>query len=262
MNFVDTHAHMYLPAFQQENGLQVSRCLKAQVNKVVLPNVDMESMIEMKVSCKAFPDFYFPTVGLHPCDVRPDYKEVLEDLSGLGFSEGFFGKEGVAIGETGLDYYWDITFKKEQQAALEIQIDWAIERQLPLILHTRNSMSDAIAIVKNQKVNGMKVIFHCFGGNVDEAKEIIAMDGFYLGIGGTVTYKNSTLPEILKEIPLDKIVLETDAPYLPPVPYRGKQNESSYIPIIAEKLAYIYRCDLAEIAAITTQNAKMIFGWE
>lgn len=262
MSFVDTHAHMYLPTFQQENGLQVGRCLKAGVNKVVLPNVDMESMIQMQEACKAFPDFYFPTVGLHPCDVRPDFKDVLQDLSELGFSEGFFGKNVVAIGETGLDYYWDITYKKEQQEALVIQIEWAIEKQLPLILHTRNSMRDAIDIVKSHYAVGLKGIFHCFGGSVEEAMEITSMEGFYLGIGGPVTYKNSTLPEVLTAVPLNKIVLETDAPYLPPTPYRGKQNESSYLPLIAEKLAYIYRCDVEEIAAVTTENANNIFGWK
>lgn len=260
MMFVDTHAHMYMPKFMQENGAHVQRCLQAGVNKVVLPNVDMESLYQMQESCKAYPAFFFPTVGLHPCDVRTDFEEVLKDLFEIGFSEDFFPNRIVAIGETGLDYYWDITFKNEQKAALRIQIEEAAKRNLPLILHTRNSVQDTIDIVKKTYQPGLKGIFHCFSGTQEEAVQITALDGWYIGIGGTVTYKNSTLPTWLPQIPLEKIVLETDAPYLPPVPYRGKRNESSYIPIIAAALAEIYAVDIATIARQTTANAFNIFG--
>jgi TatD DNase family protein len=177
----------------------------------------------------------------------------------LEIAESWLQKEKFsAIGEIGLDYYWDTTFVSEQKEAFNLQMDWALSLQLPIIIHTRESIQDGIDMVRAKQNGNLQGIFHCFGGSAEEAKQIIDL-GFYLGIGGVATFKKSSLPEILKDIPLEHIVLETDAPYLAPVPYRGKRNESSYIPIIGTKIAEIKNCSVEEVAAITTQNAERIF---
>jgi TatD DNase family protein len=258
--FIDSHAHIYQPTFHGDITEVIERCQEAGVKKIILPNIDIETLDRVLELSSAYPDICLPTVGLHPCDVKENYLEVLEEMKPWAYQpECFPEKKIYAIGETGLDYYWDTTFKEEQKAALRMQIAWALELDLPIILHTRNSIQDTIDIIREQHDGRLRGVFHCFSGTLNEAQQIISMENFYLGIGGTLTYKNSQLPEVLKEIPLEKIMLETDAPYLSPVPYRGKRNESSYIPIIAERLAEIKRVTLGEVAQLTTANAEALF---
>jgi len=252
--FIDTHTHLYDAQFDEDRPEMIARALAAGVERMYLPNCDSGTLAAMQQLCAAFPDHCFPMMGLHPCSVKEDYKKELE----LVQHELKTGKY-VGVGEIGLDYHWDTTFVAEQQEAFRLQTDWAIALDLPIIIHTRKSLEDGIAIVREKQQGSLKGIFHCFGGTVEEAKEIIEL-GFYIGIGGVLTFKNSTLPETLSQIDLRHIVLETDAPYLAPVPYRGKRNESAYIPLIAHKLAETKNCPVETVAAITSENARKLFG--
>jgi TatD DNase family protein len=261
--FVDTHSHLYQPAFDADMEAVVQRALDMGVYAIILPNIDLSSLPRVLRMSQQFPGICLPTVGLHPCDVKEDWEKVLQELRKWAFHPEVFPKGRIyAIGETGLDYYWDITFKEEQKQALIEQIQWSKELHLPIILHTRNSVQDTIDIVKENHDSRLTGVFHCFSGNLEEAKQIVEMDNFYLGIGGTLTYKNSTLPDILKQVSLDRILLETDAPYLTPVPHRGKRNESSYIPLVAAKLSEVLGISLEEVAQKTSENAERLFGFE
>ena len=254
MNFVDTHTHLYDEQFDNDRTEAIKKAIEAGVNKMFLPNCNSETIEGMLHLSKQFPDSCYPMMGLHPCYVKDNYKDELgiveEHLNNGKFS---------AVGEIGLDYYWDTTFKNKQIEAFETQIDWALQHDLPIVIHTRNSLRDGIDIVKKKQNGNLKGVFHCFGGSLQEAHQIIDI-GFYLGIGGVVTFKNSKLGDTLKEIELQHIVLETDAPYLAPTPYRGKRNESSYIPLVAEKLVDVYNLTLKDIADVTTSNALKLFS--
>jgi len=252
--FIDTHTHLYDAQFDEDRPEMIARALAAGVERMYLPNCDSGTLAAMQQLCAAFPDHCFPMMGLHPCSVKEDYKKELK----LVQHELETGKY-VGVGEIGLDYHWDTTFVADQQEAFRLQTDWAIALNLPVIIHTRKSLEDGIAIVREKQQGSLKGIFHCFSGTVEEAKEIIEL-GFYIGIGGVLTFKNSTLSETLSQIDLRHIVLETDAPYLAPVPYRGKRNESAYIPLIAHKLAGIKNCPVEAVAAITSENARKLFG--
>ena len=252
--FIDTHTHLYDAQFDEDRPEMIARALAAGVERMYLPNCDSGTLAAMQQLCAAFPDHCFPMMGLHPCSVKEDYKKELK----LVQHELETGKY-VGVGEIGLDYHWDTTFVADQQEAFRLQTDWAIALNLPVIIHTRKSLEDGIAIVREKQQGSLKGIFHCFSGTVEEAKEIIEL-GFYIGIGGVLTFKNSTLSETLSQIDLRHIVLETDAPYLAPVPYRGKRNESAYIPLIAHKLAEIKSCPVEMVAATTSENARKLFG--
>lgn len=254
MIFTDTHAHVYSEEFLVDVDECFKRTLFNGVSRVFVPNIDVDSIEPIKNVCKKYKHNYFPMMGLHPCSVAEDYKAKLQLIYNELISDKYY-----AVGEIGMDLFWDITtFEIQKQAFIE-QANWAIKFDLPVSIHSRNSTKELIKIIKEEKLTQLRGVFHCFSGDEEEANELISM-GFYLGIGGVVTYKNSSLPEILKRIGIDKLVLETDAPYLPPVPYRGKRNETSYIPVIAEKLAQIFDITLNEIAEITTNNSKKIFG--
>lgn len=253
---IDTHAHSYDEVFVEDLAEVVNRSLDNGVKKVFMPNVDMESIEHMFDLYKRFPGHFYPMMGLHPCYVKADFKEVLKQMETLLKERR---SEIFGIGETGLDYYWDTTYVEQQKESLLKHINWSFEYDLPLILHTRNSIPDTIELVKSNYRKGLRGIFHCFSGNLEEAQSILEMEDFYLGIGGTVTYKNSHLPELLKQVSLERLVLETDAPYLPPVPYRGKRNESSYLLLVASKIAENKEVPVEEVARITTQNALKIF---
>lgn len=258
--WIDTHSHIYQPVFDEDIEELIQRCLNQNVQKIVLPNIDVESLHRVEALSHRFPEICLPTVGLHPCDVKENFREELKKMGNSAFyADGFPYQKIYAIGETGLDYYWDITFKEEQKEALKIQIQWAKQLQLPIILHTRNSVQETIDIIREHHDKNLRGVFHCFSGNLEEARQIIELEGFYLGIGGPLTYKKSVLPDIISEIPLEKIVLETDAPYLPPDPYRGKRNESSYIPIIAQKMAEVKNCTVEKVQFTSTQNAIELF---
>lgn len=252
---IDTHAHLYAKAFDADRKEMVARAL-LDLSHLFLPNVDLESIEGMHALAAAYPQHCFAMMGLHPCSVDGEWKATLAAIEShlRNGSVRYYG-----IGETGLDYYWDKTWVQEQKLALEVQANWAKEMALPLILHCRDSMDDVIAMMQQAQDGRLRGIFHCFTGTALQAQQIIDA-GFLLGIGGVVTYKNSGLAEALAAVPLSHLVLETDAPYLTPVPYRGKRNESAYIRFVAEKLSEIKEAPLAEVARITSANALQLFG--
>jgi TatD DNase family protein len=252
MKLIDTHCHLYLEDFKNDLSEIIQRTKENHVEKIFLPAIDSETHQSLIKLCEVQPGI-LPMMGLHPCSVKENFEEELKIAVGhLNSGIKFYG-----IGETGLDYYWDVSFKEQQIVAFERQIHWAIDENLPVIIHSRKSTADCIASVA--KFNGKaKGIFHCFGGTVEEARQIIEL-GFYLGIGGVVTYKNSGLKEILQQLSLDNLVLETDAPYLTPVPHRGKRNEPSYLKLICESVAAVFGKTAEEVAEVTSRNALSVF---
>lgn len=253
MDFIDTHSHFYLPDFDNDRESVFSDCIKADVKTLLLPNIDKNSIAPMINVCKQFPNHCFPMLGLHPSDVKENYKEELNTILNH-YKENTF----VAMGEIGIDLYWDKTFVREQEIVFRQQIDFAINHNLPIVIHSRKSFAEILSILNDYKGTILKGVFHCFSGDLNQAKKVIEK-GFYLGIGGTITYKNSGIQEIVKEISLNHLLLETDAPFLPPVPHRGERNQSSYIPIIAAKIAAIKNASIESVAEITTINAKKLF---
>jgi TatD DNase family protein len=251
---IDTHCHLYLSEFNNEIDAFINRAKENGVEKIYLPAINSETTDALLSLEDKHPDICVAMIGLHPCYVKSDFTNELKKVEDLLSQRKF-----VAIGECGLDFYWDKTFVKEQYLALEQQIEWALQYNLPIILHTRNATQETIDVIKKYKGSNLKGIFHCFGGTIEEAKQIIDL-GFYLGIGGVVTYKNAGLDLVLKEINLDNIVLETDAPYLSPVPNRGKTNEPANLKIIAEKIASIKNTSYNLVAEITSRNAERLFG--
>lgn len=252
--FIDTHTHLYDGADIAAQDAHIQRAIAAGVHKMYMPNCDATTIAGMLAISERFPDHCYPMIGLHPCYVKEHFREELAVVE-RELARGIY----VAVGEVGLDYYWDRNFDKEQKIAFERQIDLALQYRLPVIIHSRSSTKECIDIVARKQNGNLTTIFHCYSGTLEEAKRICELGG-YLGIGGVVTYKKTNLPDILREIPLSHVVLETDAPYLAPVPYRGKPNESTYIPIIAEKVAEVYGISLEELAKATTANAEKIFG--
>lgn len=253
MELIDTHCHLYDPALAEDIENVIQRAQAAGVSRFYLPAIDRQTETSMLVLEKRYPEICFAMQGLHPCSVKQDVDEAMKHIE-----QSLAGRQFAAIGETGLDFYWDRTFEKEQYRAFHQQIEWGLSMDLPIIIHSRDSIGQTLAVVRDHQKGNLRGIFHCFNEDEKVAKEIVEL-GFFLGIGGTVTYKKSKVPEALKNIPLENIVLETDAPYLPPVPFRGKRNESSYLVYVAEKLAEIKGIDLKEVAAITTANAIKIF---
>lgn len=254
MKLIDTHTHLYLKEFSNDIDEVIDRAEKQGVHKFLLPAIDSSEITALFNLEKKFPGKCIAMAGLHPCSVKENYKEELAVVEKLLTQRKF-----AAIGETGLDFYWDKTFIKEQYESLTIQAEWALQYNVPLVLHTRNAMQETIDVIKSYSEKGLRGIFHCFSGTLQNAKGIIDM-GFYLGIGGVITYKNSGLAEIIKDTDLKYIVLETDAPYLTPVPYRGKRNESSYLKYIVEKIAAIKNISVEEVAHQTSKNAEDIFS--
>lgn len=252
MTFTDTHTHIYDERLVADAG-QIQRAIDAGVTRMYMPNCDSGTIDGMLQLADQWPANCLPMMGLHPCYVKENYKEELAIVTDWLAKRKFH-----AVGEIGLDYYWDMTFKEQQHAAFEVQIDLALQYDLPIVIHSRESTQDCIDVVRKKQNGKLKGIFHCFSGTLEEAKQITAL-GFYLGIGGVVTYKKSTLPDVVREIALEHIVLETDAPYLAPVPYRGKRNESSYIPVIAAAIAEVKTIPIEEVAAVTTANSEKIF---
>ncbi len=254
MIFTDTHCHLYSEEFTADIDTVVQHAENEGVQKFYLPAIDSTVTEAMLALENCFPGKCIAMMGLHPCYVKENYKLELEAVNNWLKQRKF-----AAVGEIGLDYYWDKTFVKEQEEAFRMQIEWAIQYKLPIVIHTRNAMQETINIVKEYVPKGVRGIFHCFSGSYESAKEIIKA-GFYLGIGGVVTYKKAGLAEVLEQIDLQYLVLETDAPYLTPVPFRGKRNESSYLKYIAARLAEIKNVPVEEVAAVTTANAQKIFG--
>jgi len=255
MTYIDTHAHLFAEEFDSDRTETVQRAVSAGVQKLFLPNIDSSSIAAMLALEQQFPENCFAMMGLHPCSVNEKYLEELKVV------EDWFSKRKFrAVGEIGMDYHWDKTFISQQKDAFAKQIDLAKKYNIPIVIHQRECFDDAFEIVRSKSDNNLKGVFHCFTGTIEEADKIISLGGFKLGIGGAVTYKNSKLPEVLKQIDLKHLVLETDSPYLPPVPHRGKRNESSFITFVAHKIAEAKGVSVDEVAMATTQNAEEIFG--
>jgi TatD DNase family protein len=251
---IDTHTHLYSDEFATDIDAVITRAQQDNVQKFYLPAIDSNSLEAMLALEKKYPGVCISMMGLHPCYVK---KNVNDELAIV--EKWINDRDFVAIGEIGLDFYWDKTFVEQQRKAFETQMEWALAKNWPIVIHTRNAMQETIEMVKPFAKRGLRGIFHCFSGSKESAEQIIGM-GFHLGLGGVLTYKNAGVAEAVKDIPMEYLVLETDAPYLAPVPYRGKTNEPAYMIEVAKKLADIKSIPLHEIAAITTSNAEKLFG--
>jgi len=256
MHIVDTHTHLYLEDFKEDIAQVIERAKQLGVQKFYLPNIDSSSIDDLLHLEQQFPNVCIAMMGLHPCSVKENFKQELQLV------EQWLGKRTfAAVGEIGLDYYWDKTFIPQQKEAFELQIEWALQYDIPIVIHSRDSMQDCIELVKQNQNGKLRGIFHCFGGSIEEAKQIMDLN-FLMGIGGVVTYKKAGLAEVLAHIPLSSLVLETDAPYLTPVPFRGKRNEPSYLKYVVEKVAEAKNASVEEVAKITSANAQNLFEKE
>jgi TatD DNase family protein len=256
MNYlIDTHAHLYADQFKDDRKEMIERAFAQNVQKLFLPNIDLESIDGMLALEEEYPGQCYAMMGLHPCSVDANYVTVLDEMRAWLDKRPF-----VAVGEIGLDYYWSMEFVKEQKDAFRQQCRWAIELDLPIVIHARDSLDDLIQIVGEEKKDDrLRGIFHCFGGTLEQAQKIMDL-GFWMGLGGVLTFKKANLGAVVEHIPLESLVLETDAPYLTPTPYRGKRNESAYVALVAEKLAEVKGITVDEVAEVTTANALEIFG--
>ncbi len=250
---VDTHAHIYTDDYADDRDQVIARALENGVGKILLPNIDASSAHQVMDTVRAYPGVCFPMMGLHPTSVTPDYKKELDRIHDWFERVVFCG-----VGETGIDLYWDRSFLVQQEDVFREHLRIARRLKLPVVIHVRDSFPEVFAILEKEQDGTLTGIFHCFSGTAAEAEKIMNA-GFFLGIGGVVTYKSSTLPGVLQTVPLEYLVLETDAPWLTPVPFRGKRNESSFLPYVADKLAFLYHCTPQEVARITTANARKIF---
>ena len=254
MIFTDTHTHLYYEQDAEKQAQLMERCFENDVNRLFLPNVDVKSIAMIDDLVKKYPENCFAMAGLHPCDVKEDYLAVLEEIY-----NSISGRKIYAIGEIGIDLYWDKTTLEFQQDAFRKQIGWAKDLGLPIVIHCREAFNEVFEVLESERDEKLRGIFHCFTGNVEQANQAIDLN-FHLGIGGVVTYKKAGLDVVLSEISLHNLVLETDSPYLAPVPFRGKPNESSYLIYIAQKLSDSYGVSVEEIANVTTENSKKVFG--
>jgi len=254
MTFTDTHTHLYYEQDAEKQAQLMERCFENDVNRLFLPNVDVKSIAMIDDLVAKYPENCFAMAGLHPCDVKEDYLSNLEEIY-----SSIQNRKIYAIREIGIDLYWDKTTLAIQQDAFRTQIAWSKKLGLPIVIHCREAFDEVFELLESERDEKLRGIFHCFTGNVAQAEQAIDLN-FYLGIGGVVTYKKAGLDVVLSEIPLANLVLETDSPYLAPVPFRGKPNESSYLIYIAQKLADIYGVSVEEIANVTTENSKKVFG--
>ena len=254
MILTDTHTHLYYETDPEKLSDLMQRSLDNKVCRLFLPNVDSESIPLVFGLSERYPNHCFPMLGLHPCDVKANYKAELDSIS-----KEIAQRKVYSIGEIGIDLYWDKSTLSIQQEAFRTQIDWAKNSDLPIVIHCREAFDEIFEILNELKDDKLRGIFHCFSGTLEQAHQVIGL-GFYLGIGGVLTYKNSGLDKVIQDVSLEHLVLETDSPYLTPVPFRGKPNESSYLVYIAQKLADLKQVSLHEIAEVTTQNSRMVFG--
>ena len=255
MHLIDTHTHLFAQQFDEDRTEVVQRAIDSGVEQMLLPNIDSNTIQSMMDLCAAFPKNCYPMMGLHPCDVKETYLEELAVVEKWLEKGGF-----VAVGEIGIDLYWDKSTLAIQQDAFRKQIELAKKHQLPIAIHVRDSFNEVLEIIDELNGETLAGVFHCFTGTVSQAQHIINYGDFKLGVGGVVTFKNAGVDKTLANISLEHLILETDSPYLAPMPYRGKRNESSYVPLIAQKLADIYGIEVAEVAKITTQNAQTLFS--
>jgi len=256
MQFIDTHSHLYSSQFDEDRTQAINEAISAGVSTILLPNISSEYTKGMLELCDEFPENCFPMMGLHPCDVNEDNI----DAELLHVEQELAKGKYIAVGEIGLDLYWDKTKLEIQKKAFIHQIELAKKHKLPIAIHVRDSFTEAIEIVEKLNDENLRGVFHCFTGSVEDAQRVINLGNFYLGIGGVLTFKNSGLDKTIVDIELQHLILETDAPYLAPTPFRGKRNESKYIVNIAEKLAEVQQIEIEDVAKITTLNAKKLFG--
>jgi len=254
MVLTDTHTHQYYQTDLQKRAEQMQRCFDNGVTRLFLPNVDSASIPLVFDLVKTYPENCFAMLGLHPCDVKENWQDELKTIK-----EAIPTHKIYAIGEIGIDLYWDKTTLDIQIEAFKIQIGWAKELKLPIVIHCRNSYDEVLQVLNEEYNENLRGILHCFTGNLEQANKLIDL-GFYLGIGGVITYKNSGLDKVVEQVDLKHIVLETDSPYLTPVPFRGKPNESSYLTYVAEKVADLHQMPVEKVAEITTENSKVVFG--
>jgi TatD DNase family protein len=253
---IDTHSHIFSEEFKEDLSEVIARAKEIGVEKIFMPNIDDTSVEDMLNVCQAYPDYCFPMIGFHPTSVEgPDAIYKVREMK----KRLVEGHPYIAVGEVGLDLYWDKTWLKEQQLILDEQIQWALEWNLPLVIHCREAFPELFQVLEPYKHTELTGVFHSFTGTVDEARELMDYSRFMIGINGVVTFKKSTLPEVLQEVPLTKLVLETDSPYLAPVPFRGKRNETSYVKRVAVKLAELYGREIGEVERQTTENALKVF---
>ena len=255
MTFTDTHTHLDGDEFKADLPDVIGRAKAQGVGRVLVPAIDLKSVDTVLAVCRQFPGYAFPMIGLHPEEVKADWETQLRQLKAR-FTEASF----IAIGEVGLDFYWDRTFEREQLLAFEAQVEWAVETQLPLMIHCRKAQNELLHILKRYEKELSGGVFHCFTGNQKEAEQLLKFERFALGIGGVLTFKSSHLREDLPAVvPLERIVLETDSPYMAPVPHRGERNESAFVRLVLEKLAEVYRVSAEEVARTTEENVRRIF---
>jgi TatD DNase family protein len=254
MLLTDTHTHQYYETDPVKREELIQRCLDNGIGRLFLPNVDSASIELVMSQVKAYPQYCFAMLGLHPCEVKENWQDELNTINTAILQHKIY-----AIGEIGIDLYWDKTTLDTQVKAFKIQINWAKRLKLPIVIHCRDAFEEVYKVLLEEQDEDLRGIFHCFTGTLEQAQKVIDL-GFYLGIGGVVTYKNSGLDKIVQQIDLKHIVLETDSPYLTPVPYRGKKNESSYLLYVAEKVADLHQASVENVAAITTENSKIVFG--
>lgn len=254
MRLIDTHTHLYLENFNSDRDEMLNRAISNGIDTMLLPNIDRDSFDSMLDMCGRYEKTCFPMIGLHPGSVGKDVNEQLQF-----FENAFSRAKFIAIGEIGIDLFWDRTFRDEQVMAFKTQLEWAKKLKLPAVIHTREAFPLVLDLVEQAQDGTLKGVFHCFSGTAADAKRIIDLN-FYIGVGGVITYKKSALPEVIKNVPLQSILLETDAPFLPPVPHRGKRNESAYLIEIAAKLADIKQVPILTISESTTHNAQTLFN--
>ena len=254
MVFIDTHTHLYLDAFDQDREQVIRAALDRQVNIMLLPNIDRSSISSMHLLCSQYPGICLPMIGLHPTSVKGDHMEEMQAIEDYIENQRY-----VAIGEMGMDLYWDRTYEKEQEQVFRRQVRLALDHHLPIVIHSRNAVDRIIALLKEEWDSRLTGVFHCFSGSLSQAVQITEM-GLYLGIGGVLTFPKSNLDQVARQIGLEYLLLETDAPFLAPVPYRGKRNESAYLPLIAARLADVKGITVDEVAEVTTANARKLFN--
>lgn len=254
---IDTHCHIYGSEYEEDREPVIQRARQAGVERILLPNINETSIEPMLSLCHTFPGYCYPMMGLHPEDVTDDYSQVLDRMEELLKD---FAHPYVAIGEVGLDFYWDGSRVRQQINAFSRQIEWAVRYGLPLMIHSRSAHSELVQTIRQYASEELFGVFHCFGGTLEEAQELLSFNNFVLGIGGVLTFKKSPLPDVLRQIPLQRIVLETDSPYLTPVPYRGKRNEPAYVAEVMRKVADIYNVSPHEVEKVTNSNVKRIFS--
>ena len=252
--FIDTHTHLYSDSFLEDRDEMILRALDAGVHKMLLPNIDVDSIDGMLDLEKRFPDNCFPMMGLHPTSVKEDWEEQLKRIE-----ENLFSRKFIAVGEIGIDLYWETTFKEQQIQAFIKQIEWAKQLQIPIVIHARNSFPEIFDVLDQYNDERLKGVFHCFTGTIEDARKVQNYGGFLFGIGGVLTFKKSGLDEVVRQLNINELILETDSPYLAPSPNRGKRNESSYIPYIADKLSAVFEISMEQIAEITSKNAEELF---